>query len=348
MAGIGIDPIVRSCVVLPRITLITPSFQQAGFLEDSLRSVADQDYPDLEHIVVDGGSDDGSRGIIEERSGQLAWWCSEADGGQSAAINKGLKRATGQIFGWLNSDDLLLPGSLHTVAEHFSDDPDLVILTAPRVRRHQDGKEDLLQADTLDNVDPAFIDPRVNQSSTFYRMDAVQALGGLEEKLHYVMDLELWWQLMFRYGLKTVKVLDKPLSIFRLHERSKTVRYQAGFVDETAGLLYGLCLGCGETALAEVLRTGHSWPEGLRPIPVPVSDEHLVRRMVIHFLLKWNRVIFHRRQFDMMKRLASVRLMRTASLDDDQRAAWIAIEAQLGRGGWLAFRARRKWDHWKR
>ena len=97
---------------LPRITIITPSYQQAGFLEECIRSIHDQGYPDLEHIIVDGGSTDGSREIIERYADKLAWWCCEKDKGQSDAINKGLARATGQVFGWLNSDDLLLPGSL--------------------------------------------------------------------------------------------------------------------------------------------------------------------------------------------------------------------------------------------
>ena len=108
---------------LPRITLITPSYQQAEYLEECLASVQAQAYPDLEHIVVDGGSTDGSRAIIERYADRLAWWCSEKDGGQSDAINKGLGHATGQVFGWLNSDDLLLPGALLRVGEAFAADP---------------------------------------------------------------------------------------------------------------------------------------------------------------------------------------------------------------------------------
>ena len=106
--------------MLPRITLITPSFRQAAFLEECLRSVHDQGYPNLEHMVVDGGSTDGSAAIIESYAAKLAWWCSERDRGQSHALNKGLARATGEVFGWINSDDLLLPGSLQRVGEALS------------------------------------------------------------------------------------------------------------------------------------------------------------------------------------------------------------------------------------
>ena len=101
---------------LPHISLITPSFMQADFLEHCLASVHAQGYPALEHIVVDGGSTDGSVAVIERYAHQLAWWCSERDRGQSHAINKGLAHATGAVFGWLNSDDLLLPDALSTVA----------------------------------------------------------------------------------------------------------------------------------------------------------------------------------------------------------------------------------------
>jgi glycosyltransferase involved in cell wall biosynthesis len=96
---------------LPRISLVTPSFNQAEFLEATLRSVLDQGYPNLEYIVVDGGSTDGSTAILERYADRLAWWVSEPDRGHGHALNKGFARATGEILGWINSDDLLLPGA---------------------------------------------------------------------------------------------------------------------------------------------------------------------------------------------------------------------------------------------
>ena len=102
---------------MPTISLITPSYNQRGFLKECLESVQDQGYAGLEHIVVDGGSTDGSVEVIADAASGSAWWCSEKDRGQSHAINKGLEHATGDVFGWLNSDDLLLPGALERVGD---------------------------------------------------------------------------------------------------------------------------------------------------------------------------------------------------------------------------------------
>lgn len=105
----------------PKISVITPSYNQAQFVEATLQSVLDQNYPNLEYIVIDGGSTDGSAEIIERYADQLTYWVSEKDSGQSQAINKGLRRATGDILCWLNSDDTFLPGTLAFVAEQLAD-----------------------------------------------------------------------------------------------------------------------------------------------------------------------------------------------------------------------------------
>lgn len=103
----------------PRITVVTPSFNTAGYIEAAMQSVLSQNYPDLEYIVIDGGSTDGTREIIEQYDGQLFYWCSEPDDGQYAAIQKGFKRSTGDIMLWINSDDMLVPGSLAAIAGIF-------------------------------------------------------------------------------------------------------------------------------------------------------------------------------------------------------------------------------------
>src|SRR5258708_33872657 len=116
----------------PRISIVTPSYNQGQFLEETLRSVLLQGYPNLEYIIMDGGSSDNSAEIIEKYAPQLAYWESKPDSGQTHAINKGLKRSTGTIMGWLNSDDILLPKSLCRIAETFSAQPSTMIATGFR------------------------------------------------------------------------------------------------------------------------------------------------------------------------------------------------------------------------
>ena len=329
-------------MALPRITIITPSFQQAAYLEECLHSLHDQGYPELEHIVVDGGSTDGSKAILERWSPRLAAWWSEPDGGQSAAINKGLAHATGEVFAWLNSDDLLLPGALDAVAQAFADDPELLLLTAPRLRREADGSEVLLPADVVTDEVASFVRPQVSQQSTFIRMDAVKALGGVEARLHHVMDLELWWQLLFRHGVSHMRTLERPLSVFRMHGESKSSTAQQRFVSETAWVLHGLCLQVGATALAGVLASGHECSGTLRPFAVDPAQRGRVEHMTLAFLLRWHRHLFTAAEFRMMRGLRT--LINSGAIDlHDLGAAWRNVDQELNVPGWWAYRLRRKW-----
>lgn len=331
--------------MLPRITIITPSYQQAPYLEECIRSLHDQGYPDLEHIIVDGGSTDGSREIIERYADKLAWWCCEKDKGQSDAINKGLARATGQVFGWLNSDDLLLPGSLHAVGEAFAEHPDMTVLTGVRIERAADGTERALAQDDPGDTDGYYIHPRINQQSTFMRMDLVKALPGVEEKLHYVMDYELWLQLMFRHGTTDVWVDPRPLSVFRLHPVSKTSTVHHRFLDEIASMLHGLAMATGQQVLAGVLEKGHRITPGLRDIPVTTAHGDLVRRMVVWFLLRWHHRIYSAGDLRMMKAFLQEARPAEKELDAQERTWLRMVEQEADVANWPLFRLRRKWRH---
>ena len=328
----------------PRISIITPSFQQQEYLRACLASVHEQGYAGLEHIVVDGGSTDGSRAIIEAASDRLAWWCSEADRGQSHAINKGLEQATGEVFGWLNSDDLLLPRALDLVGAAFRNDPKLLIFGGQRIYRGSDGTDRLSTLDRADDTEGLFLHPQVNQQSTFYRMDTIRKVGGVEEALHYTMDLELWWQALFMEEHGTFRFDHAALAVFRLHDHAKTSTGGDAFRNETAIILHHMAVQLDQHDLAIVLEMGYDVERALRPMPIEARHIPIVRRMVAYFLLKWHHTIHRKQEFDMMREFIRVGV-RMDHIEPEQRKQWKVLQTHLQVPGWLAFRIKRKFEH---
>lgn len=332
-----------------RISIVTPSYQQASFLEETLASVAAQTGVEVEHMVVDGGSTDGSLAIIERHAQRLAWWCSERDSGQSEAINKGLSHCTGQVFNWLNSDDVLLPGALRTVCDAFQAEPDLQVFGGRIVHRDAAGDRVFERLNDARDELRLFADPVINQPATFYRTDVVKAIGGVDPMLRYVMDVELWWQFLFRYGTAHVRFEPVELTVFRLHEASKTVSHHSGFLNELATLLHGMCARTGQHDLASVFEAGHDLVRGLRGVPVREEHRARVRAMAVHFLLKWYGNVHDERQFRMMKLMKrTVRIDEVPGVDEHVAARWERL-SELGTvPNWLGFRIRRKWRDLRR
>jgi glycosyltransferase involved in cell wall biosynthesis len=186
----------------PRITIITPSFNQGDFLEDTILSILNQNYPNLEYFIVDGGSTDNSLEIIRKYEDKIDWWVSEPDRGQSHAINKGLERTTGVLLNWINSDDLLFPGALKRVArcfQHHKESADL--MTGDTARISADGKIIKISgspwrcAISLRNL----IIP-IGQQSSFFTRRALDMVGLLDEQLHAIMDMDLYYRIMAKGG----------------------------------------------------------------------------------------------------------------------------------------------------
>ena len=213
---------------LPRITVVTPSFNQAQFLEATLRSILLQGYPDLELIVMDGGSKDGSVEIIRKYAPWLTHWVSEPDGGQSAAINRGLRRGTGAFATWINSDDMLERNALSNHASRAGFDPGKVYVgdcqyidefDAPQYvqRGRVHTLEDLLRVRTVWRAQQRghLVQPEV----LFPRALALE-IGGLDEANHRTMDYELWGR--FFLAGATFHYTHVPFAIFRVHGRQKT------------------------------------------------------------------------------------------------------------------------------
>jgi glycosyltransferase involved in cell wall biosynthesis len=235
----------------PRISVVTPSFNQARYLEQTLRSVLEQGYPNLEYIVIDGASTDGSRAILERYSPRLAYCRSESDQGQSDAIAKGFRRATGEILCWLNSDDLLLPEALHRVGRYFERHSEaesvsggaFVIDAAGLPSRTVYGSYTLGVSSTFDRF-RFFGQEGVFQQATFWRRTAYEAVGGIDPKFQFAMDLDLFTRLAER---RRFGCLPRMLACFRLHEDCKSMRLQEVRKSELAAYRAVYLRGEGET-----------------------------------------------------------------------------------------------------
>jgi GT2 family glycosyltransferase len=205
--------------VWPRLTVITPSLNQVSFLEETIRSVLLQGYPNLEYIIVDGGSRDGSVEIIRKYESWLAWWVSEPDAGQSDAINKALARATGSVIAWINSDDAYLPDVFAERLLAFADDPSLVLVYGDVVRVDETGKRLTPWKPRPVTLTSMLMEGnQIPQQSTFIRAAAFKSLGGLDRSMHFAMDYALWLQL-FRIG--NTKYIPGTVANFRKHRASK-------------------------------------------------------------------------------------------------------------------------------
>ncbi len=203
---------------LPKISIITPSFNQGNFLEETILSVLSQNYPNLEYIVIDGGSEDQSVEIIKKHQEKIHYWVSEKDSGQSEAINKGLKQATGEIVAWLNSDDIFLKDTLHRVASLFLEHPSVELLYGDVENLDVDGSKKLISSPPFEPV--SFLRKvNIHQPGVFWKRKLHENIGLLDESLYYLMDYDLWTRIFFNYECLKVNEL---FSQFRIHPHSKT------------------------------------------------------------------------------------------------------------------------------
>jgi len=205
----------------PRVSLVTPSYRQAKFIERTLRSVLDQSYPALEYFVQDGGSDDGTVAILERYGTRLAGWESCRDAGQSEALNRGFARTTGDIMGWLNSDDLLLPGALARVADHFHEHPDVDVVYGHRILIDENDAE--IGRWILPAHNDALLSwaDYIPQETLFWRRRLWDRTGGrIDESFHFAMD----WDLIVRFREAGARFACIPhfLGGFRVHRHHKT------------------------------------------------------------------------------------------------------------------------------
>jgi glycosyltransferase involved in cell wall biosynthesis len=214
----------------PRISVVTPSFNQGKFLEQTIRSVLLQGYPNLEYIVIDGGSTDDSVAIIKKYEGHLAYWVSEPDRGQSHAINKGFARASGEIMCWLNSDDFYLTSTLRTVAENLSQDTGAFAVVGHCVQVYEDGRPPYHGEGRFEGIERLlkfWKGYQMHQPSIFWRREVFEKIGYLNETQHYIMDFDYWVRVAQHFEFKNI---NRELSCATYHSNAKTgdnfVRYK--------------------------------------------------------------------------------------------------------------------------
>lgn len=220
----------------PLVTVVTPSYNQARFLEQTILSVLEQDYPNIEYIVIDGGSTDDSVDIIRKYAGRLAYWESEKDRGQSHAINKGWERATGAIIAYLNSDDLYTLGAIARAVRALQANPlaAMVYSDALLVDEHGDFIRNL-RGRPFDIHNVITTEGFVPQPTVFIRREALDRVGLLDERLHMSMDYDLWVRLGLRYP--AIYLPDEYLAKMREHASAKTTAHLPKFALDRRSIL---------------------------------------------------------------------------------------------------------------
>jgi glycosyltransferase involved in cell wall biosynthesis len=226
-------------VELPLVTIITPSYNQGEFLEQAIQSVLDQDYPHIEYIIIDGGSMDGSFEILRRYSDRLAYWESKPDRGQAQAINKGLKRATGSILSWLNSDDVLCQETVGRAVDVFVQHPEIDVVYGHIERIDEQGRlipTPILPKDRVTfDKHLAIGESLVNQPGAFWQRTIMEKSGLLDENLSYAIDYEYWLRIAMNNG--RFLRLDDTVARFRLSGSSKTVGQTAAMAVEQYAVL---------------------------------------------------------------------------------------------------------------
>jgi len=258
----------------PRISIVTPSYNQGQFIEETIRSVLLQGYPNLEYIIIDGGSTDESVEIIRKYEPWLAYWVSEKDRGQAHGLNKGFAQTSGAIMAWINSDDLYLPGAFQAVGEIFAAYPDLVWLTSGMPSECDEQTRVVLNYasgfssrffSVAGYLGHLYSSGWIQQESTFWRRELWQQGGGtIDETMTLALDFELWSRFFCHSPLAVVQA---PLGCFRFHNGQRSRAFMERYVAE--GMR---CLGL----------KGPIWLEGVARI---------YKHLRLYHIFPWQKVV---------------------------------------------------------
>lgn len=214
----------RKDIEYPKLTVVTPSYNQGKYLEETIRSVLLHNYPNLEYFVMDGGSDDESKAIIEKYAPFIDHWESKKDRGQSHAINKGFQRATGTLLAWLNSDDLYAFDCLGKVAESYVESP-VDLIYCDNIAFHSGLQREATPKGELNYWEIVYRMKYINQESSFWTKSILDKVGLIDEDVHFAMDYDLWIRL-FKHG--TTRYLPGHyVGIVREHDDRKSFDWEA-------------------------------------------------------------------------------------------------------------------------
>lgn len=205
----------------PLVSIVTPSYNQSHFLEETIQSVISQDYENLEYIIVDGGSTDGSVDIIRKYTDKVAWWVSEPDRGQTDAINKGFEKANGEILAWLNSDDTYMPGAISEAVSYLQHHPNTGMVYGDTNLMDEDGQ--VIGKFPARQTDYSLLRRgyvHIPQQSSFFRTNLWQLVGPLDTSFYFAMDYDLWVRLA---KISRLEYYPHLWANFRLHGDAKSV-----------------------------------------------------------------------------------------------------------------------------
>jgi len=218
----------------PLVSIVTPSFNQAKYLDDTIRSVLNQNYANLEYMIIDGGSTDGSVDIIRKYVDQLAFWVSEKDNGQAEAINKGLSRAKGDILAWLNSDDMYLSGTIASAVKTLQDNLDVVLVYGNMLAVDKHGQRiNFLKYHQL-NIEDLLCFEIIGQPAVFFRREAFEKAGVLDTSYHFFLDHYLWLRIASQGRILHV---GETWAEARYHPEAKNIARPIEFSREAFRLL---------------------------------------------------------------------------------------------------------------